>query len=35
MYGAGLLIVGGLWLLFQVLGGNALGRLGISGAATS
>jgi len=29
-----LLVVGGIWVLSQVLGGNALGRLGISGQGT-
>lgn len=26
-----LLIVAGVWVLFQVLGGDALGRLGVTG----
>lgn len=34
MTGGALLTVAGWWVLAQVLGGNALGRLGISGAAT-
>jgi hypothetical protein len=29
-----LLTVAGVWVLSQVLGGNALGRLGITGAPT-
>lgn len=33
--GGALLIVAGGWLLCQVLGGDALGRLGISGASTN
>lgn len=32
--GATLLIVAGVWILAQVLAGDALGRLGISGAPT-
>jgi len=34
MTGGLLLVVAAGWLLAQVLGGNALGRLGISGEAT-
>jgi hypothetical protein len=30
-----LLVTAGIWVLCQVFGGNALGRLGISGAATT
>ena len=30
-----LLIVAGAWVLCQVLGGDALGRLGVSGAPTA
>lgn len=30
-----LLAVIGIWVLTQVLGGNALGRLGIAGQATT
>lgn len=29
------LIVAGVWALTQVLGGNALGRLGVTGAPTT
>lgn len=29
-----LLVVAGIWVVSQVLGGNALGRLGITGAAS-
>lgn len=32
--GAVLLIGAGVWVLFQVFGGDALGRLGIAGAPT-
>lgn len=32
--GAVLLIVAGGWVLFQLFGGDALGRLGIAGAPT-
>lgn len=35
MTGAALLIVAGVWVLCQVLGGDALGRLRISGSSTS
>lgn len=35
MSGAALLIVAGTWVLVQVLGGNALGRLGIAGQPTT
>lgn len=31
--GGVVLILGGVWVLCQVLGGNALGRLGIAGRA--
>lgn len=34
MWGGVLLVTAGAWVLFQVLGGNALGRLGITGAPT-
>lgn len=34
MSGGVLLAVAGIWVLSQVLGGNALGRLGISGEAS-
>ncbi len=34
MSGGVLLAVAGIWVLAQVLGGNALGRLGISGEPT-
>lgn len=34
MNGAALLILGGVWVLCQVFGGDALGRLGVSGAGT-
>jgi len=34
MTGGVLLVIAGVWLLSQVLGGNALGRLGISGEPT-
>lgn len=30
-----LLLVAGVWVLTQVLAGNALGRLGVTGAATT
>lgn len=29
------LVIAGAWVLCQVLGGNALGRLGVSGAPTT
>lgn len=29
-----LLVLAGAWVLFQVLGGNALGRLGVTGGET-
>lgn len=32
--GGALLVVAGVWVLCQVLGGNALGRLRVSGAPT-
>lgn len=32
--GAVLLIGAGVWVLFQVFGGDALGRLGVAGAST-
>lgn len=35
MTGGILLAVAGAWVLCQVLGGNALGRLGISGEPTT
>lgn len=34
MKGAILLITAGLWALCQIFGGDALGRLGVSGAPT-
>lgn len=34
MSGGVLLALAGVWVLAQVLGGNALGRLGISGEAS-
>lgn len=35
MWGGVLLIVAGVWITTQVLRGNALGRLGISGEPTT
>lgn len=35
MTGAILLIVAGVWVLCQALGGNALGRLGVAGLPTT
>lgn len=35
MSGGTLLAVAGVWVLFQVLGGDALGRLGVSGQPTT
>lgn len=35
MWGGVLLIVAGTWVLTQVFAGDALGRLGVTGAATA
>lgn len=35
MKGGLVLMIAGAWVVTQVLGGNALGRLGISGAPTT
>jgi hypothetical protein len=33
--GGAVLIIAGVWVLCQVLGGNALGRLGIAGKGST